>query len=328
MEVAKVMVSITGHDGCGGSSGGDVAASTPSTVDSLPLPSPAAVAAAAVAAAAAATAAAAPGAIAAAAASAATSITHDPAALPRQTPGMLSSVYVASPEEAIIAWNPGMFSYESVGAISVLPPLPRSPTALVEAWHPGMLLDLSPAETRGRPIKFLGSSPHRRRRLKDRAIRAAQKINPHSKRSRGRPRSAVPLEPARAKQKRVARIEARFQKEIEAAREKTHAVKETNPESFVEAFGRTSSFVGCMRKIASTTNPKGATNFPDEAKEEAERQMYEEVGRGSCQMLRAEIGRGAKSSITKFASEYVSDISMLAEQIGSTTSYVRRAKRQ
>ena len=117
-------------------------------------------------------------------------------------------------------------------------------------------------------------------------------------------------------------MHSKISKISEEAGAQVQAAKAGAPDSFDEAFHpgkHVGELLGCIRTIVST--PKGAMLLPGLAEQEGKRLMHEEVGRSSCKMIREDIRGGAKSSITRGVSEFVTDLSMFAEAIGSNTAY-------
>jgi hypothetical protein len=181
----------------------------------------------------------------------------------------------------------------------------------------------------GAPIQF-DDTKHHNRRLRDRAARNHQRQNPNApKRPRGRPRAVHVQRPQKAMGQRIARMHAKVAKISAEAGGRVQACKAMAPDSFDEAFHpgmkHVGELIGCVRTIVSTR--KGVMLSPDLAEQEGKRLMHEEVGRSSCKMIREDIRGGAKSSITKGVSEFVSDLSMFAQAIGSNTAYVKKARK-
>ena len=110
---------------------------------------------------------------------------------------------------------------------------------------------------------------------------------------------------------------------IEAA-SKAGELRSRGGESWQEAFGVSDLFTA-VRQVATAQD--GPTLLPGMAEHEATRQMFEEVGRGSCEMIKSTIGGGAKSTVTRLSSEHVTNISLFAKQINCTTLYVKRARK-
>jgi hypothetical protein len=186
------------------------------------------------------------------------------------------------------------------------------------------LIECKPRRGPGRPAIYFDEK-HERRRTRERAMRHRRMADPTAvKRPRGRPRSEFAKNPAAALRHRVKRVHTRVADiSIEAA-SKANELKERHGESWNEAFG-VGHFISAVRKVAAAQD--GPTLLPGMAEHEATLQMFEEVGRGSCEMIKSCIGGGAKSSVTRLASEYVTDISLFAKQIDSTAAYVKRARK-
>jgi len=132
--------------------------------------------------------------------------------------------------------------------------------------------------------------------------------------------------PVKALKQRVARVHAKVTKIAKEAASKTQTLKNNNHTSWNESFDtHVGELMRCISQIATT--PQGGKDIPDVAKQEGKRMMLEQVGRGSCKMLQEEIGRGPKSSITKFMTEFVTDISMFSEHVGCSKKYTQKARR-
>lgn len=145
-------------------------------------------------------------------------------------------------------------------------------------------------------------------------------------RLRGRPRLVQPKFAATAKAKRIARMMHRVANVSTVAAGTCLQIARSNTQSWEEAFTAQPANTLLTVTRAVGTHAVGAKLLPDVAKNEAHRQMLEEVGKGACSLTQ-EVGRGAKSSITGMLSRYVTNLKLYAEAISSSKEYVVQARK-
>ena len=182
----------------------------------------------------------------------------------------------------------------------------------------------------GRPAFHPEGSKQHKRRVAYHEKKKYDKEHPDAPtRQRGRPRSGAPKRPDAALNKRTARVREKVIKIVNDAANQVREIATDRPESWNEAFTKdtASTFVDCVRQVATT--PSGAAALPGLADHEGKRQILEEVGRGTVEILKeGVVGGGAYSSLTKLSSKYVLDLKRFAGMIGKTCKYVIRARKK
>jgi hypothetical protein len=242
-------------------------------------------------------------------------------------------------------WHPGLSSSTSTGQIwrpGVFTPAPscqpyepetldRELELIVQRHNKKRLkkdTEATPKRKIGRPVKFLDPlSKQAIRRARDQQRRVEVLRDPSSRRPRGRPRSKNAKDSKRAAEKRISRVQDQVFKVTSAASQQLAKYSSSHLDSWAEAFGDgpTNTLLNVVRKVAST--PGGSKRMPDLAAGELKRQMLEQVGVGTCQMIKEQVGRGMKQTVTKWTSAYVDNIRLFAEEVGLSKRYVEDAQK-
>jgi len=168
--------------------------------------------------------------------------------------------------------------------------------------------------------------PQFQRRQKYRALQN----NPALKRPfPGRPKSHNPKYPVRAESKRVACVKKKVVHLVQTACEKAHQVKKQNPDTWDKAFGKSpvDTLFQVVRQVGKTA--AGARMMPTFAKTENTRQMFEQTGKGACEMIKQVAGGKAraevKASLTRFCTKYVTALGLFREEVGMTRRYLSKS---
>ena len=180
----------------------------------------------------------------------------------------------------------------------------------------------------GRPIKPISPDhPQYKRRQSYLATKIALQTNPAFTRPPGRPRSQNPKHPVRAQRKRVARAHKKVVQIVQDAAEKVNQVRKQDVDTWETSFGDSpvNTLFACMRTVGKTA--AGPKTMPGFTKTEGTREMFEQTGRGACEMIKQAVGGGVKASITQLCLKYVTALGLFAAEAGLTDKYVRRAQK-
>ena len=113
---------------------------------------------------------------------------------------------------------------------------------------------------------------------------------------------------------------------VQEASAKVHQVKQQNGDAWDQCFvmNPIDTLYTCMRQVGKTG--AGAHMMPGFAKTEGTREMFEQAGRGACEMIK-QVGSGVKTSVTQMCSKYVDALQLFAKEAGCTKKYVFAAQK-
>ena len=207
-----------------------------------------------------------------------------------------------------------------------------------ESWHPNLCLGVTPLngdlpltlrpskKRRGpRCIHFDPTHPAVKRRMRNERKRLGA-----PKRGPGRPRSDNPQDPKDAKRLRIRRLNTKIDKELKQGSSHLAKFQQQNPDTWAAAFAHSPVNTLLQTARARANTPSGSKSLPDVAEGEAKRQMYEETGRGTCEMIRD--GRfdsrgGCKLSVCSMTLKYVQNIALFASECDVREGYAAKAKK-
>ena len=188
---------------------------------------------------------------------------------------------------------------------------PPNPTTIKEASRP-------------KYKHFDPNHPAVKRRIRKERERQGEKRDP------GRPRSENPQNPKDAKRLRIRRLNTKIDEVLKRGSSHLAQFQEQNPDTWAAAFAHSPVNTLLQTARARANTPSGSKSLPDVAEGEAKRQMYEETGRGTCEMIRD--GRfdsrgGCKLNVCSMTLKYVQNIALFAAECEVRKGYAAKAKR-